>query len=72
MVRRRPGRPPKYPWPVWFNGEEHTAIKGQDFHYSLEAFRNMVLSKGRGLGITVQTHAEYEPDRLVIRALLEE
>lgn len=71
MVHRGPGRPPMYPWTTWFNGEEHTLVRGEDFQVATEAFRNMVLTRARARGIAVSTHVEL-PDRVIIKAETED
>lgn len=33
------GRPPKYPWGEWFNGEVWELVKGEDFDSEPKSFR---------------------------------
>ena len=44
------GRPPKYPWEDWTNGDAWKLYKGKDFDADLISFRTMVHRKARDLG----------------------
>lgn len=45
----------KYPWEQWENGEEHTAIKGEDFTISAKSFRNSLTARAAKIGRKVAT-----------------
>ena len=50
------GRPPKYPWDVWADGQARRLIRGADFDADLVSFRTMVHRKARDLGLAAFTH----------------
>lgn len=52
------GRPPKYPWEEWTDGEARKLYRGKDFDADLISFRTMVHRKARDLGphIGAYTH----------------
>jgi hypothetical protein len=45
MEPRKGGRPSKYPWDLWMNGEEYTIYNGLDFHVSRKSMRTMMHQK---------------------------
>lgn len=49
------GRPPKYPWTVWLDGEEHVIQKGVDFEQPAVNFQTSLHVKARMKGIKVTT-----------------
>lgn len=55
QVARPVGRPSKYPWEEWMDGQTHTALAGRDFHVSVHNFRSMLRQKGYQAGMTVWT-----------------
>lgn len=66
--RRRPGRPPKYPWEEWFRRvyrRELTLIRGRDFtsmpHTMMQMARAAAVRRGLGIGVGLGI------DRIVIR-----
>jgi hypothetical protein len=40
--RRKRGRPPKYDWESYFDGQIHVLYSGQDFDISPKSFRALV------------------------------
>lgn len=55
MSNRGPGRPSKYPWDVWLDGETRTLIRGEDFDISPASFRNIVLQAADRRDLLVST-----------------
>lgn len=52
---RRTGRPPKYPWDTWLDGEVHTLQPGVDFRVSSYNMRRQILLEARKREIVVET-----------------
>lgn len=50
----RVGRPSKYDWASWLNGKPWQVSVGEDFHTSLESFRQTVKSAAKTRGGTVK------------------
>lgn len=60
-----PGRPAKYPWKKWFDGERHFIQPGSDFNCSIESMRQQLYARAKradrklevrryGTGLTIQ------------------
>lgn len=78
----RAGRPSKYPWKKWFNGEVWVLIQDEDFDQEVRAFRSGIYTTAQRHGKTVRTQTleagtivdtgsgimELEADALVIQA----
>lgn len=41
----RRGRPVKYPWDLWVNGQQHVARKGLDFSVTVESFCSILYGR---------------------------
>jgi len=54
-MQSRLGRPPKYPWDKWIDGEEHTIEKGVDFHVTTVGFQTTLHVTARSKGMKVMT-----------------
>lgn len=52
---RRIGRPMKYSWDDWLNGEEHRLQEGRHFDADPASFRQQVLNEARRRGIKMET-----------------
>lgn len=61
--QRRAGRPPKYPWDHWFNGQRKQLRPSIDFasDKNLESMRSQILlkAKQRGLHVTTEITGGY-------------
>lgn len=69
MVRKI-GRPSKYPWVEWLDGEEHILIRGRDFDLNVETMRISALQAARKLGIDdLRTKVEDDDTLIVWREL---
>ena len=49
------GRPPKYPWEQWTDGQARRLYQGEDFDATLESFRTMVHRKARDMNLKAHT-----------------
>ena len=49
------GRPQKYPWSQWENGQPWEIVKGQDFHVSLHNMQVNLHTRASKDGKTVRT-----------------
>lgn len=49
------GRPAKYPWEEWTDGQSRRLHRGGDFDATLESFRTMVHRKARDMGMRAHT-----------------
>lgn len=49
------GRPPKYDWELWTDGQARRLHQGHDFDATLESFRTMVHRKARDLNLKAHT-----------------
>jgi hypothetical protein len=52
---RRTGRPAKYPWDTWLDGEEHRLMHGRDFTGDPHSVRQQVLNEAGRRGVAIQT-----------------
>lgn len=52
------GAKPKYPWPKWEDGEEHTIAQGEDFTISVVNFVASLHMRARSRGIKCVTQTE--------------
>jgi hypothetical protein len=50
------GRPAKYPWDLWIDGQEHFLREGDDFDSTAESFVILVRRTARTRGIPVEVH----------------
>lgn len=66
FVFERPGRPNKYPWEEWADGQARTLTRGADFDCEVEAFQNAVYVWARRHGLKGQTQ-RIAPDKVVIQ-----
>lgn len=62
-VKKRPGRPPKYPWERWLDGRAKTLTQGKDFDGKTTSVRLMLLQHARTRGLEVRT--ELHEDRMI-------
>lgn len=50
------GRPPKYRWAEWFDGQTHRLVLGEDYDAdSIKSFRSTVYSAAKRLDIQIVT-----------------
>lgn len=56
------GRPAKYPWDTWFDGEEHVLEKGKDFFNHIETFRVTVLGRADKMGYKGEVRTSISKD----------
>lgn len=54
-IKKTPGRPSKYPWDKWMDGNLHTLVRGRDFQPSVDTFRNFITQKAGKSGVRVVT-----------------
>ena len=52
------GRPPKYPWDEWTNGQIHTAHKGRDFKCQIDSFTKILWDHGYKTGLKCELQRE--------------
>lgn len=55
---KRPGRPPKYDWDLWTDGQPHVKYQGKDFSSDLASFRALVHSTAARRGLKVATNID--------------
>lgn len=56
--RRRRGRPPKYDWDAYFNGEINVLYQGVDFNVPLDSFRALVHRTANSRGMKAHTQVD--------------
>lgn len=62
------GRPQKYPWDVWGNGQFHMAHKGKDFDCSLVSFRALVhRTANEKYGVKAKTELDTKENKITFR-----
>lgn len=66
----RQGRPPKYPWAEWFDGDVWELQQGRDFYCTPKSFRPLAHRTARDYGGRVRT--KFRPDNVVVMAFYEE
>lgn len=49
------GRPFKYPWRDWLNGEAWELVPGVDFNVEVASFRATLMKRAKDFGLTVRT-----------------
>jgi hypothetical protein len=52
------GRPQKYPWATWLNGQEHEIILGKDIECSVVTFRANLWKHSQRAGMKTITRLE--------------
>ena len=50
------GRPPKYNWDLWTNGENWVLTQGEDFDSTVHSFRTLVHRTRKVRGLKARTH----------------
>jgi hypothetical protein len=52
------GRPAKYDWPLWTNGEEHFVLEGRDFDCTAESLTILLRrhARSRRPPMTIEVH----------------
>lgn len=58
VLVRKAGRPQKYPWATWFNGEVHVLKFGTDIQCGLPTFRTNLSKHAKKANITVRTSTD--------------
>ena len=61
------GRPPKYPWAKWTDGELHTAVPGVDFTVSTKAIQEAIYYHAHANGLQVKTQMAFDGSGLMFR-----
>lgn len=52
------GRPQKYPWSTWLNGQEHEIILGKDIECGITTFRANLWKHSNKAGVKTITRCE--------------
>lgn len=55
LVHRKRGRPPKYDWDKYSDGQPWVLYRGTDFDTSVVSFRALVHSAARSRGLKAET-----------------
>lgn len=55
------GRPTKYPWNDWLNGQVWELIPGEDFHVSPSGLRSAMARQAKLRGLKVRTRLVGDP-----------
>lgn len=63
---QRSGRPTKYPWDDWSDGQTRTLTRGIDFDCQTEAFQNAVYVYARRHNLKARTQ-RIEVDRVAVQ-----
>lgn len=50
----------RYPWPMWFNGQEWLLEQGKDFDLSPKSFQTKVSLAAKRHGVRVESHRSTE------------
>ena len=66
------GRPAKYPWKKWFDGEIYKLEHGIDFDISVKSFRNSMKAAEKRHGVRVRSMSLEKGQILVIQARKED
>ena len=53
-----PGRPGKYPWESWLNGQTWELVQGEDFECHSDSMQSAVYAaaRRRGLSVSIRTN----------------
>lgn len=68
---RGPGRPPKYPWETWLDGEPWELEQGSDFDGTVKGFRENLIRVGKRRGLEVEVSVSVPLGRVRLRAIRE-
>lgn len=49
------GRPEKYPWALWTDGQRWLLVQGEDFDGTTDSFKVLVHRKARKMGLKAET-----------------
>lgn len=67
MPRRKRGRPAKYDWDKYADGQNWVLYRGTDFEVSLSSFRALVHSAARSRGFKAETVLNKNNDSVSFR-----
>lgn len=65
-VKKEKGRPPKYPWEDWMDGQAHKLVHGEDFDCSPKALVVLAHREAKKAGMTARTRLAKDKKTLTI------